>query len=142
MENANFENTESRTENDRGYRATIVEGAAGMTKKEQIMFLDLTDCVSLDEATKEGPIEIDNIGDNSYAVINVHNEKAENKDYTVLVLIDEKGIRYRTGSESFYNAFRDIYDQMQGSGETWGVKAFRKPSKNYAGRDFLTCSVI
>lgn len=139
MENTN---NEIRNENERGYRAEIIEGATGMTKKEQLMFLDLTDCISLDEATKESPVMIENIGADSFALISVHNEKAENKDYQVLVLIDGKGVRYRTGSESFYNAFRDIYDQMNGSGEVWGIKAFRKPSKNYTGRDFFTCTVI
>lgn len=137
-----MENNMINNESERSYRATIIEGAEGMSKKEQIAFLDLTDCESLDELTKEAPVMIDNIGDKSFARIAVHNEKAENKDYTVLILIDENGTRYRTGSESFYNAFSDIYKAMKDSGETWGVKVYRKPSKNYVGRDFLTCSVI
>lgn len=140
--NENMATEKMNNENERGYRAVIVEGAQGMSRKEQLMFLDLTDCESLDELTKDGPVMIEDITDESYALIAVHNEKAENKDYNVLVLIDKNGTRYRSGSEPFYNAFRDIQKHMSGSGETWGIKAFRKPSKNYAGRDFLTCTVI
>ena len=134
------ENIKNETINT--YHAEIIEGAEGMSKKEQLMFMDLTDCISLDEATKEAPVMINNIGSESYAVISVHNEKAENTDYIVFVLIDDKGTRYRTGSQSFYDAFKVIYEQMKDSGEEWGVRAYRKPSKNYQGRDFLTCSVI
>ena len=106
------------------------------------MFMDLTDCVSLDEATKESPVMIEDITKGSYAVLEIHNEKAENKDYTVLIIIDKDGTRYRTGSQTFYNTFKGFYEQMVDSGEVWGIKAHRKPSKNYQGRDFLTCSII
>lgn len=129
-------------ENNSNYKATIIEGATGLSKKEQLMFTDLTDCVSLDEATKESPVMIEDLGENCYALLEIHNEKSENVDYQVLIIIDKDGTRYRTGSQTFYSAFKLIYDMMNGSGETWGIKALRRPSKNYQGRDFLTCTVI
>ena len=49
---------------------------------------------------------------------------------------------YVTGSESFWNSFRDIYDEMENESDEWSLKLYRLPSKNRQGKDFLTCSII
>lgn len=123
-----------------GYKATIARASMELNAKEKIMYKNTTDCVSLDDATKDSPVLINVDG---YVVLNIHNEKSDNKDYTKYIIIDKDGTRYQTGSESFWTAFLDIYEEMVDAGETdFKVKAFRMPSKNYAGRDFLTCSII
>lgn len=123
-----------------GYKAVIKEASMELTPKMKIMLKNTTDTIALDDATKESPVIINVDG---YVVLNIHNEKSDNKDYTKYIIIDKDGARYQTGSESFWTAFLDIYEEMTDAGESdFQIKAFRMPSKNYAGRDFLTCSII
>ena len=123
-----------------GYKATIARASRELTAKEKIQYKNTTDCVSLDDVTKDAPVLINVAG---FVVLNIHNEKSDNKDYTKYIIIDKDGARYQTGSESLWTAFEDIYDEMTDAGEEdFQIKAFRMPSKNYAGRDFLTCSII
>lgn len=121
------------------YSVTVKEVSKDLTHKERVQLTDLTDCVKLDKATQEGPVLIDL---DYYAVLDVHNEKSDDKDYQNYVVADKNGTRYSTGSKSFFNNLVDICVEMEGSGETWQVKAYRKPSKNRAGKDFITCSIV
>ena len=123
----------------RGYKTTIKESTRELDAREKIMFKDTTNCVSLDTATQEEPVLIDV---DLAVVLDVHNEKSDYKDYVKYIIVDKNGTRYITGSESFWNAFSDIYDEMSDAGYTeFTVRAYRLPSKNYQGRDFLTCSL-
>lgn len=121
------------------YSVSVKEVSKELTHKERVQITDLTDCVKLDTATQEGPVLIDL---DYYAVLAIHNEKSTDKDYENYVVADKNGIRYATGSKSFFNNLVDICEEMQGSDETWQVKAYRKPSKNRQGKDFITCSIV
>lgn len=122
-----------------GYSVEIAETNKELTAKERIRLKDTSDAIKLDEATKEGEIVITPA---SYAVLQIHNEKSENKDYNVYLIEDVDGTKYVTGSESFFTSFMDIFTEMEGETEEWQVKAYRLPSKNYKGKEFLTCSII
>ena len=122
-----------------GYSVEIAETNKELTAKERIRLKDTSDAIKLDEATKEGEIIITHA---SYAVLQIHNEKSENKDYNVYLIEDVDGTKYVTGSESFFTSFMDIFSEMEGESEEWQVKAYRLPSKNYKGKEFLTCSII
>ena len=122
-----------------GYSATIVRASKDLTAREKIMFKDTTNAISLDEATQEKSIVIAPV---AWAVIAVHNEASDSKDYEKIVIMDDKGDKYVTGSSSFWNSFMDIYDEMQGEEEEWSIKAYKLDSKNYKGKKFLTCSII
>ena len=121
------------------YSVTVKEVSKELTHKERVQITDLTDCVKLDTATQEGPVLIDL---DYYAVLAIHNEKSTDKDYENYVVADKNGIRYSTGSKSFFNNLVDIYEEMQDSDEVWQIKAYRKPSKNRQGKDFITCSIV
>lgn len=121
------------------YSVTVKEVSKELTHKERVQITDLTDCVKLDAATQEGPVLIDL---DYYAVLEIHNEKSTDKDYQNYVVADKNGTRYSTCSKSFFNNLVDICEEMQGSDETWQVKAYRKPSKNRQGKDFITCSIV
>ena len=77
------------------YSVTIKEVSKDLTHKERVQITDLTDCVKLDKATQEGPVLIDF---DYYAVLDIHNEKADDKDYQNYVVADKNGTRYSTGS--------------------------------------------
>lgn len=121
------------------YSVQVKEVSKELTHKERVQITDLTDCVKLDKATQEGAVLIDL---DFYAVLEIHNEKSDDKDYANFVIVDKDGTRYSTGSMSFFNNLVDICEEMEDSNEEWKIKAYRKPSKNREGKDFITCSIV
>lgn len=121
------------------YNAEIKEASRQLTARERIKFKDLTDAISLDAATTDGPITF---AVKDYAIVAVHNEKSDNKDYTKYVIEAEDGTLYVTGSESFWKSFKGIYDEMAEETEKWELKVYRQDSKNYKGKQFITCSIV
>ena len=105
-----------------------------------MLLKDTSDAVALAESCKDGAVIIKPA---MWAVLNIHNENNNDgdKDYRCYLIVDEDGNKYKTGSESFWNSFRDIVDDMSDSNEEWAVKAYRLPSKN-GKQDFITCSII
>ena len=122
-----------------GYNVTIVKASKELSHKERVRMKDTTNAISMDEITKDGPVLIDL---DFYAVLNVHNERSESVDYTVCILVDKSGTKYRTGSPSFLTALYEIMADMADCDETWQLEVSRRPSKNYKGKEFLTCSVV
>lgn len=117
--------------------------AEKLTAKERIKLKDTSSAITLDSVvTDDDALTISPI---AYAVLNVHNEKAKgDKDYTQLLILDANGEKYTTGSQSFTNSFFDIWNEIdfENTGEAFEIKIFRKPSKNYAGKSFITCTIL
>ena len=122
-----------------GYSVTIKETSRELTAKERVAIKDTTSCIRLDEATKDAKVKI---YPSLYCVLCIHNEKSDDKDYENYIIVDKDGVKYVTGSQSLWNSFMDIANEMAGEAEEWGVEVYRVPSKNYKGKDFLTCSII
>lgn len=126
------------------YSATIVESSRELSAKERVMFKDLGNALSMVDYAREcnenGSKAIIDFAD--YVIINVHNEKAEDHDYTNYLLIDRTGQKYYTGSTSFWNSFINIYSEMKNESEPWGIELNLLPSKNYKGKEILTCSLV
>ena len=122
-----------------GYSVNIAKCSKELTHKERVQIKDMSNAVSMDELTANGPVTLDVA---FYAVLVVHNERSESVDYTVCVLVDKAGTKYRTGSPSFMNSLEDIMADMDGCDEEWNLEVSRQPSKNYKGKEFLTCSVV
>lgn len=121
------------------FEVNILESSKELTARERIRLKDTTDAVKLDEATQKNPVIIKPV---AYAILGVHNDMADDKDYEQYIIEDADGTKYVTGSESFWNSFKNIYDEMKDEDEDWSVKAYRVPSKNYTGRDFISCSLM
>lgn len=122
-----------------GYTIEIREASEELTKKQKILLKDTTGATKLDAATQEGPVLINPA---SWAILAIHNEKSSNPDYLNYIVVDKDGSKYVTGSESFWSTFYDIWSDMQGEDEDWSIRAYRSPSKNYTGKDFITCSIV
>lgn len=124
-----------------GYSTQIVETSKELTKKERIKLKEMNGGESLDMLTmNDNSIEIN---PDYYAVIKVHNEKSKgDKDYTKYVVVDKDGTVYITGSNSFWESFKNIAEEMDGDDDDYSIKVFSKPSKNYQGKSFITCSII
>lgn len=122
-----------------GYSVEIVQCSTELSHKERVKIKDTTDAIKFDDVTQEQEVIINPA---MYAVLLIHNEKSENGDYNIYVVVDEDGTKYTTSSESFWTSFMNIYEEMHDeTGEEWAVKVYRVPSKNYKGKDFITCSI-
>ena len=134
-------NTETKASN---YTATIIESSREFSAKERVMFKDLGNAESMIDyaraAIEQSAKATIDVAD--YAVISIHNEATDDVDYTNYLLIDKNGNKYYTGSESFWNSFKNIYNEMKDSDEEWGIELNLLPSKNYKGKEILTCSLI
>lgn len=122
-----------------GYSVKITNASKELSAKERVALKDTTNAIALDEATQAGKVLIE---PDFYVELSVHNEKSEDKDYAKYVIVDKSGNKYVTGSASFMSAFSDILDEMADSGEGYAIEVYRMPSKNYKGKEFLTCSIV
>ena len=135
----------AKKKTESNYTASIAEASRELTAKERVMFKDLGNATKLNDLA-EGAIAnggkaiIDNVVD--YAVIAIHNEASEDVDYNNYLIIDGNGDKYYTGSTPFWNSFKGIWDEMHESGEAWGIQLNLIPSKNFAGKTVLTCSLV
>lgn len=124
----------------KGYTTTVISASKELTKKESVLIKDLSNAIGLDAATEGDEHVI--IKPAYYAELNIHNEHAREKDYSKYVVVAEDGLKYITGSESFWQSFLDIMADMEGSDEEWSLDVYKVPSRNFAGKGFLTCSII
>jgi hypothetical protein len=121
------------------YTAEIIRSNRELSKKERVMYKDASDCKRLDEETSlNGRIRIKPV---LWLELAVHNDKAkDNKDYSQFIIVDTDGQAYLTGSQNFYNNFLGIASEMDG--EEFEIEVYRRPSKNYNGKEFLTCKLV
>lgn len=131
----------SNANNTRTYSATIISASRDFTLQEKIKMKDTRDATKLEEISREGAVNVHVAG---YAVLGIHNEKSEDKDYEQYLLFGPNGEKYITGSSAFFNSFCDIWDDLQEEempAEGWAIKVYQLPSKNFTGRNFVTCSL-
>lgn len=121
-----------------GFEVTIRETSREISAKERVKIKDTTNAVKLDTATQSGRV---NIVPDMYAILDIHNENGDDKDYVNYIIVDADGTKYVTGSESFWSSFINIYNEMKNESEEWSLEVYRVPSKNRPGKDFITCSI-
>lgn len=127
------------------YSTKITSASRELTVKEKITLKDFNDCTGLDTVVSN---------DNGFIIdpdviveVEVHNERAkDDKDYTTIVILDKDGTKYSTSSNSLRDSISDIMDELNGLSEEdkkdLKIKIFKKPSKNYSGKYFLTATVV
>lgn len=116
----------------------IAECSKELTARERLMLKDTTNANKLDTLLNDEAEVI--IEPAMYATLNVvFDTPDEGEDYEQYVIIDNDGNKYVTGSQSFWNAFMDIVEEM--GDEPFEIVAYRKDSKNRPGKYFITCSI-
>ena len=125
-----------------GYKAKVALVSKQLSVEDRIKFKDTSDAIGLDHATQEADLVL-NI--DSYGMLDVHNEKAQgDKDYNQYVFVTKDGEKYVTGSSSLWSSFEDIIDELADAGydgDITPIKIYRKDSKNFKDKQFLTCSL-
>ncbi len=125
-----------------GYKVEIIAASRELNVREKIALKDLANAKSLDTLLNDVDTYIIQPAD--YVELSVHNERSkQDKDYKKYVILDGNGEKYVTGSDSFWTAFRDIFDTMRNEApdEVYSIEVLKKPSQNYKGKFFLTCSL-
>ena len=110
-----------------GYNVKVTNSSREHAAREGVSAKDTTNAMPLIEATKTGELVIDI---DYFVELAVHNEKSPDKDYKKYVVVSKDGNKYVTGSESFFTAFKEIFDEMNESDEDYSIAVYRVPSKN------------
>lgn len=121
------------------YSSEIIESMKSLTGKEKVRYKDLTVSKKLDEEVTEDTALLVALA--NYIKLHVHNSKSENPDYDVMIVIDKEGNSYYTSSETFMRALESVINDMKDETEEWGIEVVKKPSSNFKGKFFLTCTV-
>lgn len=123
------------------YIVKITDSSRELTAREKLKFADTQACISLDSMIDEnGGKFVFKPAD--YVSLDVHNEHAENVDYTKFIVISSDGNMYATGSQSFKDSFIQIMEVMEDSGEKdFEIECYKVKSKNYNG-SFIKCSIV
>jgi hypothetical protein len=128
-------------ETNKTYSAKLVSATRELSAKERVAVKMFIGAEQLDELTKRDEngvlIDIDYV-----AVVEVYNEKSDNKNYNKYVYVDKNGTMYISGSETLYRTYEEIAEEMEDEEEPWAIKVIRKESTNYKGKDFLTCMLV
>lgn len=125
-----------------GYSVKIISASKELTPKEKIRIKDFTNAGQLDDII-QGDMHF-MLDYDYHVVMEVHNEKTknQNKDYRKVVIVDRAGKAYVTGSESFLTSMEDIVAEMSETGEDFALECYKVYSKNFQGKQFITCTVI
>ena len=127
------------------YNTQIISSSRELTAKERITLKDFNDCTGLDTVvTNDNGVIID---PNVIVEVQVHNERAkDDKDYTTIIILDNDGTKYSTSSNSLRDSIAVIMEELKNLSDEdkadLKIKVFKKPSKNYQGKYFLTATVI
>lgn len=128
-------------ETNRTYKTELVSATRELSAKERVAVKMFIGAEQLDELTQRDEngvlIDIDYV-----AVVEVYNEKSDNKNYNKYVYVDKNGTMYISGSETLYRTYEEIAEEMEDEEEPWAIKVIRKESTNYKGKDFLTCMLV
>ena len=119
------------------YEVKIIDSSKELTARDRIKFKDVSSTQSLDRVVGTDDTLV--IKPVNYVVLAVHNDKSDNKDHTKYIIEDENGVLYSTGSESFFESFMNIHTEM--NGEDYNLVVYKRESKNYSGKHFLSCTI-
>lgn len=121
------------------YKVEILESTHDLSARDRLKLKDTTNAVKLDAAlTGDEPIIITPI---DYAVLQIFSDKVE-EPYNNYVVCDESGQKFITGSKSFWQSFIDIWHEMVEETGSYQIEIYKVESKNYAGKHFITCSIL
>lgn len=125
---------------EKSYTAKIAYEYKPLTAVEKAKYITGVEAIALDEAVT--PDESVKCVVNNLIALAVHNEKAENTDYTAYYIEATNGNVYYTSSLNCFEKLSDILDILvDHQEENIQIKFFKSPSKNYKGKYFLNCCI-
>ena len=122
------------------YAVEIKESSKELTRIERVRMKDTGNAKKLDQLVSTDETFV--IVPAGYVILSVHNDKSEDKDYDQYVVYDIDGNKFITGSDSFFSSFMRVWDELNDEIGEWSLEIYKRPSKNYSGKEFLSCSVV
>lgn len=119
------------------FSVDIIEATRELTKREKVYIKVLDSLKRVDEELENGDFEMEVTG---YVHVLVHNENSPEKEYEKIIIMDDTGFSYITGSKTFIERLKDIWEDMEG--EPFNVKVFQRDSKKYSGNKYITCNIV
>lgn len=120
------------------YKVSITETSAELTAREKLMMEDTTDASKLNDL-QEG--EELTITPKAYAILHGEDDEGKNDPYDKIIITDEEGQKYTTGSKAFRDNFLKIWNTMAEENEPYQIKIYKVKSNKREG-SFITCSII
>jgi hypothetical protein len=118
------------------YKVSITETSAELTAREKLMMEDTTNAVRLNDI--EGELTIT---PKAYAILHGEDDEGENDPYDKIIITDEEGQKYTTGSKAFRDNFLKIWNTMAEENEPYQIKIYKVKSNKREG-SFITCCII
>ena len=125
-----------------GYKAKVVDSWKELSVKEKIAYKETDSFDKLDDIVQPDASLV--IGLVNYITIHVENPKAEQAEYNQYVLVADDGNNYVTSSDNFNDSMKSMLDEIKDAGDDigdWKVKIYKRESKNFKGKYFLTCAI-
>ena len=119
------------------FSVDIIESTRELTKREKVFLKSFDSLSRIDEELENGEFVMAVDG---YVHVSVHNENSSDKDYEKIVIMGDAGFTYITGSKTFIERIKDIWEDMEG--EPFCVSVFSRESKKYSGKKYITCNII
>lgn len=120
------------------FSVEVIEATRELTKREKVFLKSFDTLKRVDEELENGDFEMSVAG---YVHVLVHNENSPEKEYEKIIIMgDDVGFTYITGSKTFIERIKDIWEDMEG--EPFCVNVFARDSKNYSGKKYITCNII
>ena len=122
------------------YRVEIVQTSKELSLKQKVALKNTNAFLRIDKLlnTEERIL----INPDFWAELHIYNDRSADKEYTSYVVADKNGDYYLTGSDSFMNTFKAIFEELSGTDEEWAIAAFRIPSRNREGKYLISCGVV
>lgn len=118
----------------------VAESSKELSGRERVMFIQGSSTINkLRDLTNGGNEVIFKPAD--YAIINKEDPDAPDKNSNTLVIIDDAGNMYSTGSKSAIESFKAIFEAMKGE-EPYEVKFLQVSSRQNPGQMYLSCELI
>ena len=121
----------------KSFSVEVIESTRELTKREKVFLKSFDSLRRIDEELENGEFEMAVAG---YVYVSVHNENSPDKDYEKIIIMDDVGFTYITGSKTFIERVKDIWEDMEG--EPFYVRVFSRESKKYSGKKYITCNII
>lgn len=121
----------------KSFSVKIIEATRELTKREKVFLKSFDSLKRVDEELENGDFEMAVTG---YVHVLVHNENSSEKEYEKIIIMDDTGFSYITGSKTFIERIKDIWEDMEG--EPFYVKVFQRDSKKYSGKKYITCNIV
>lgn len=125
------------------YKVTVLDSMKELTTRQKIALSSLDGCTAIDSEVRDGASLLINV--ENYVVLDIHNEKSENKDYQTYIIMDKDGTKYTTSSSTLFDKFVNIVEMLEDAGENLDdlqIRVYTRESKNYKGKYFFTCELV